>query len=140
MSHNWLAPSSRVQIICEPQSVPPEVSRAAARLRNEYVVCVRGVLRARKDPNPKIPTGQVGNEGVVRGIWHVFWQVLEMRAGRAGRKDLNPTMHAGQVGKGLCGVFGAVLISPACGACSGRGMAQTLQHTPGRWVRSCHTT
>ncbi len=40
--------------------MPPEVSRAAARLRNEYVVCVRGVLRARKDPNPKIPTGQVG--------------------------------------------------------------------------------
>ncbi|GLI62306.1 hypothetical protein VaNZ11_004913 [Volvox africanus] len=48
-----------LQVICEPQSVPPEVSRTASRLRNEYVVCVRGVLRGRKDPNPKIPTGQL---------------------------------------------------------------------------------
>ncbi|GLC42021.1 hypothetical protein PLESTF_000111700 [Pleodorina starrii] len=48
-----------LQVICEPQSVPPEVSRTASRLRNEYVVCVRGVLRARKDPNPRIPTGQL---------------------------------------------------------------------------------
>ncbi|GIL93066.1 hypothetical protein Vretimale_19099 [Volvox reticuliferus] len=48
-----------LQVICEPQSVPPEVSRTASRLRNEYVVCVRGLLRARKDPNPKIPTGQL---------------------------------------------------------------------------------
>ncbi|GIL66265.1 hypothetical protein Vafri_19876 [Volvox africanus] len=48
-----------LQVICEPQSVPPEVSRTASRLRNEYVVCVRGVLSARKDPNPKIPTGQL---------------------------------------------------------------------------------
>ncbi|KAG2453188.1 hypothetical protein HYH02_002512 [Chlamydomonas schloesseri] len=48
-----------LQVICEPQSVAPEVSRTASRLRNEYVVCVRGVLRARKDPNPKIPTGQL---------------------------------------------------------------------------------
>ncbi|KAG2485593.1 hypothetical protein HYH03_015657 [Edaphochlamys debaryana] len=47
-----------LQVICEPQSAP-EVSRVAARLRNEYVVCVKGVLRARKDPNPKIPTGQL---------------------------------------------------------------------------------
>ncbi|KXZ54353.1 hypothetical protein GPECTOR_5g434 [Gonium pectorale] len=46
-------------VICEPQSVPAEVSRAASRLRNEYVVCVTGILRARKDPNPRIPTGQL---------------------------------------------------------------------------------
>ncbi|PNW78813.1 hypothetical protein CHLRE_09g390986v5 [Chlamydomonas reinhardtii] len=51
--------SGLLQVICEPQSVAPEVSRTASRLRNEYVVCVKGVLRARKDPNPKIPTGQL---------------------------------------------------------------------------------
>ncbi|EFJ50305.1 hypothetical protein VOLCADRAFT_58252 [Volvox carteri f. nagariensis] len=51
--------SGLLQVMCEPQSVPPEVSRTASRLRNEYVVCVRGVLRARKDPNPRIPTGQL---------------------------------------------------------------------------------
>ena len=32
---------------------------ALGRLRAEYVVCIRGVVRARKDPNPNIPSGEV---------------------------------------------------------------------------------
>ncbi|GFR47627.1 hypothetical protein Agub_g9366 [Astrephomene gubernaculifera] len=55
-----------LQVICEPQSAAPEVSRVASRLRNEYVVCVTGVLRARKDPNPRLPTGQL--ELVASGV------------------------------------------------------------------------
>jgi aspartyl-tRNA synthetase len=59
----------------------------AARLRNEYVVSIRGKLRLRKDPNPKIPTGllellaediQVGGPGGgggggVGGGWWWWW-------------------------------------------------------------------
>ncbi len=44
--------------MCEPQS-DPELAKTAARLRSEWVVCITGTLRLRKDPNPKIPTGQV---------------------------------------------------------------------------------
>lgn len=29
----------------------------ASKLRNEYVVSIKGRLRLRKDPNPKLPTG-----------------------------------------------------------------------------------
>lgn len=46
------------QVVCEPQTYP-EVSKVAARLRNEYCVAVRGQLRLRKDPNNKIPSGAV---------------------------------------------------------------------------------
>jgi hypothetical protein len=46
------------QVVGEPQT-HPEASRAAARLRSEYVVAVTGQLRVRKDPNPKLPTGGV---------------------------------------------------------------------------------
>lgn len=51
-------PVPPLQVICEPQTYP-EVSKIAARLRNEYVVRITGVLRQRKDPNSKIPTGEV---------------------------------------------------------------------------------
>lgn len=47
-----------MQVVCEPQS-SPEVARIIGRLRSEYVVCVKGSLRARRDPNKKIPTGDV---------------------------------------------------------------------------------
>lgn len=47
-----------IQVICEPQTYP-EVSKVAARLRNEYVVRVEGVVRKRKDPNPRLATGEV---------------------------------------------------------------------------------
>ena len=30
-----------------------------SRLRNEYVVCARGEVQARKDPNKNMPTGDV---------------------------------------------------------------------------------
>lgn len=36
-----------------------ERASALGRLRAEYVVCVQGVVRARKDPNPSMPSGEV---------------------------------------------------------------------------------
>ena len=36
-----------------------ELAGALGRLRAEYVVCVRGIVRARKDPNRNIPSGEV---------------------------------------------------------------------------------
>eukprot|EP00983_Pelagomonas_calceolata_P089076 1157272-Pelagomonas_calceolata.AAC.4 len=50
--------STHARVVCEPQS-SPEVARIIGRLRSEYVVCVKGSLRARRDPNKKIPTGDV---------------------------------------------------------------------------------
>lgn len=47
-----------LQIVSEPQT-NPEANATAERLRNEYVVSVCGVLRIRKDPNPKMATGDV---------------------------------------------------------------------------------
>jgi aspartyl-tRNA synthetase len=37
----------------------PEAAALTAKLRNEYVVEIRGHLRERKDPNPNLPTGNV---------------------------------------------------------------------------------
>ncbi|KAF8072660.1 aspS [Scenedesmus sp. PABB004] len=45
-------------VVFEPQT-QPEASKLGARLRSEWVVCVTGELRLRKDPNPKLPTGAV---------------------------------------------------------------------------------
>lgn len=45
-----------LQVVFEPQT-QPEASKLGARLRSEWVVCVKGQLRLRKDPNPKMPTG-----------------------------------------------------------------------------------
>uniref|UniRef100_A0A383VTJ8 Aminoacyl-transfer RNA synthetases class-II family profile domain-containing protein n=1 Tax=Tetradesmus obliquus TaxID=3088 RepID=A0A383VTJ8_TETOB len=47
-----------LQVVFEPQT-QPEASKLGARLRSEWVVCVKGQLRLRKDPNPKMPTGAV---------------------------------------------------------------------------------
>ncbi|KAF6263693.1 aspartyl-tRNA synthetase [Scenedesmus sp. NREL 46B-D3] len=47
-----------LQVVFEPQT-QPEASKLGARLRSEWVVCVRGQLRLRKDPNPKMATGAV---------------------------------------------------------------------------------
>lgn len=44
------------QVVGEPQT-HAEAARAAGKLRNEYVVSIKGKLRLRKDPNPKLPTG-----------------------------------------------------------------------------------
>lgn len=46
-----------LQVVFEPQT-QPEASKLGARLRSEWVVCVKGQLRLRKDPNPKMPTGE----------------------------------------------------------------------------------
>ncbi len=44
--------------MAEPQT-HPEAARLVARARAEWAVSVTGVLRRRKDPNRKLPTGQV---------------------------------------------------------------------------------
>ncbi len=45
-------------MVCDPQAFP-EVSKVAARLRQEYVVRVEGTVRLRKDPNARLATGNV---------------------------------------------------------------------------------
>lgn len=50
--------SGVVQVVSQPQSAP-EVNEVAARVRNEYVVAVSGILRERQDPNSKMATGSV---------------------------------------------------------------------------------
>ena len=57
-SQEHLARSSATQVVSEPQNFP-EVSRVAGRLRNEYVVRVKGEVRMRKDPNTRLATGKV---------------------------------------------------------------------------------
>ena len=47
-----------MQIISQPEEFP-EAAAACQRLRNEYVVCVEGTVRLRKDPNPRIPSGKL---------------------------------------------------------------------------------
>lgn len=61
-------------MICEPQTYP-EVSKVAARLRNEYVVCVEGVVRKRKDANPRLATGEV--ELLATQVWGSVGQWCE---------------------------------------------------------------
>jgi aspartyl-tRNA synthetase len=46
------------QVVCAPKT-SPELSRVVSRLRNEYVVCAKGQVQARKDPNKNMPTGEV---------------------------------------------------------------------------------
>eukprot|EP00873_Tetraselmis_striata_P022037 jgi/Tetstr1/442301/TSEL_030442.t1 len=50
--------SGLVQVVSMPTEFP-EAHAVADRLRNEFVVSVRGHIRMRKDPNPNIPTGLV---------------------------------------------------------------------------------
>jgi len=47
-----------MQVVSQPGD-HPEPHAVAERLRNEYVVCVKGEVRLRKDPNPTLPTGAV---------------------------------------------------------------------------------
>ncbi len=54
------------QVVFEQGSTPDAVIEAGGRLRNEDCVAVRGVVRLREKPNPKIPTGAV--ELVVREL------------------------------------------------------------------------
>jgi aspartyl-tRNA synthetase len=37
----------------------PAAHEASKRVRSEYVVAITGTLRARENPNPKVPTGLV---------------------------------------------------------------------------------
>lgn len=47
------------QLVFEPGTTPDDISEAGARLRNEDCVAVRGTIRLREKPNPRIPTGEV---------------------------------------------------------------------------------
>ncbi|CAD7695632.1 unnamed protein product [Ostreobium quekettii] len=49
--------SGLLQVVSEPG--PVDTSTIASRLRKEYVVCVLGTVRVRKDPNPLLATGKV---------------------------------------------------------------------------------
>lgn len=46
------------QVVVESDSTP-ELAEKAKEIRSEYVVAVRGIIRQRENPNPKIPTGQI---------------------------------------------------------------------------------
>ena len=46
------------QIVSEPEE-HPSAADACQRLRNEYVVRIDGTVRLRKDPNPRMPTGNL---------------------------------------------------------------------------------
>lgn len=70
--------SHAMQVVGEPQA-HPEASKAAARLRGEWVVSIKGTLRLRKDPNPKLPTGQVRGRGQ-GGLQHALGWVSAWRA------------------------------------------------------------
>ena len=48
--------SGILQLVSNPGDAAEEVAK---RLRNEYCVHVEGVMRARSNPNPRIPTGEV---------------------------------------------------------------------------------
>ena len=48
--------SGLVQLVIDEDS-PEEVREKASRVRSEYVLAARGVLRLRQDPNPDMPTG-----------------------------------------------------------------------------------
>lgn len=50
--------SGMVQVVVD-DDVPEHIGNIAERVRNEWVVSVTGKVRARKDPNPNMPTGQV---------------------------------------------------------------------------------
>jgi hypothetical protein len=71
-----------LQVVFEPQT-QPEASKLGARLRSEWVVCVKGQLRLRKDPNPKMPTGEqqqlqhktgVAAAAAAAAAIHLLWQ------------------------------------------------------------------
>jgi len=47
-----------VQVVSMPTEFP-DAHAVADRLRNEFVVSIKGTIRMRKDPNPNIPTGMV---------------------------------------------------------------------------------
>ena len=47
------------QVVFEQGATPESVSEAGAKLRNEDCVSIRGVVRRREKPNPKIHTGAV---------------------------------------------------------------------------------
>ncbi|KAK9824897.1 hypothetical protein WJX74_004037 [Apatococcus lobatus] len=50
--------SGILQVVTQPDAFP-EAAEACQRLHSEWVIRVEGTLRKRKDPNPRIPTGEV---------------------------------------------------------------------------------
>ncbi len=51
---HWLS----MQVVSLPDAFP-EAAAACQKLHSEWVVRIEGTLRKRKDPNPRIPTGDV---------------------------------------------------------------------------------
>ncbi|MEI8133938.1 MAG: aspartate--tRNA ligase [bacterium] len=48
-----------VQCVVEPSDATMFLYEEGKKLRSEFVVCIEGSVRARSNPNPKIPTGQI---------------------------------------------------------------------------------
>lgn len=59
--------SGLLQLVADDDS-PAEVREKAARVRSEYVLAARGVLRLREAPNPEMPTG----------LWELHLQELRI--------------------------------------------------------------
>ena len=55
--------SGLVQVVFKPDA-SPECHQRAGELRSEYVILVRGTVQPREPEtvNPKLPTGEIGNE------------------------------------------------------------------------------
>ena len=49
----------RQQLVVNPETAKPEVLEAANKVRNEYVVAVKGEVTERQSKNPNMPTGDI---------------------------------------------------------------------------------
>ena len=49
-----------MQLVINPETVSAEVMATAESIRSEYVVEVTGLVEAREQANPNLPTGAVG--------------------------------------------------------------------------------
>lgn len=47
------------QLVANPETVSPEVLEAANKVRNEYVIAVKGIVAERQSKNPNMPTGDI---------------------------------------------------------------------------------
>ena len=47
------------QLVVNPETAKPEVLEAANKVRNEYVVAVKGEVTERQSKNPNMPTGDI---------------------------------------------------------------------------------
>lgn len=47
------------QLVANPETVSPEVLEVANKVRNEYVIAVKGIVAERQSKNPNMPTGDI---------------------------------------------------------------------------------